>query len=73
MPQRGDKRNLVEVEKAKPAEINCADDPESFFELEPGCAHDRISTGACSSLQSALFGQSDETTNLLPSLSLNIA
>jgi len=46
MPQRGDERNVVEGEKAKPAEINCADDPESSFELKPGCAHDHICIGA---------------------------
>jgi hypothetical protein len=42
MPQSGDERHIVEVEKAKPAEINCANDPESFLELEFTGGHERI-------------------------------
>ena len=53
MPQRDDERNLVEGGKAKPSEINRADDPEPLFELEPGRAHDRICSEASPPLQSA--------------------
>src|SRR5215471_20358011 len=47
MPQRGDERNMVKGGKAKPGKINCADDPEPSFELEPGRAHHHICSGGC--------------------------
>jgi len=53
MPQRDNERNVVEGGKAKPRKIDRANDPEPFFELEPGRAHDRICSGCCSPLQSA--------------------
>jgi hypothetical protein len=53
MPQRDNKRNVVEGGKAKPREIDRANDPEPFFELEPGRAHGCICSGCCSPLQSA--------------------
>src|SRR2546430_9104306 len=66
----------------KSYQINRTDDPEPLFELELTRAHGRICSGGCRQLQSCSqrFGgeqvapfQSDETTNRLPSLSLNIA
>ena len=53
MPQRENERNVVEGGKAKPREIDRANDPEPFFELEPGRAHYRICSGCCFLLQSA--------------------
>lgn len=53
MPQRDDEGNVIEGGKAKPSEIDRANDPEPFFELEPSRAHDRICSGCCSPLQSA--------------------
>ena len=53
MPERGNARDLVEGGKAKPHDIDGGDDPEPFFELEPGRAHDGICSGSCPALQSA--------------------
>ena len=52
MPQRDNERDAVEGGKAKPHKIGRADDPEPFFELEPGRSHHRICSGASSPLQS---------------------
>ena len=53
MPQRDNERLIVEGGKAKPREIDRTNDPEPFFELEPGRSHSRICSGASPPLQSA--------------------
>jgi len=82
MAKCDDERSVIKNGKQKSYQINRADDPEPFFELEPTRAHACICNGGCGQLQSCdqRFGgeqvapfQSDETTNRLPSLSLNIA
>jgi hypothetical protein len=44
---------VVKGGKAKPSEINRANDPKPFLELELGRAHPAMCSGASSSLQSA--------------------
>ena len=73
MPQRDNERNVVEDGNAKPNEINRANDPKPFFELELGRAHSAFVAEPPLRCNPPLLRQSDETTNRLPSLSLNIA
>jgi hypothetical protein len=63
---------VVEIRKAKPREIYRANYPEPFFELERGRAHPASVAEPPRRCNPRLV-QSDETTNRLPSLSLNIA
>ena len=47
MAYRDDERRVIKYGQAKSCEVNRADDPEPFFELEPGRAHVRICSGRC--------------------------
>ena len=74
MPQRDNERNLVEGGKAKSSEINRANDPEPFFELELGRAHSAFVAEPPLGCNPPLFCQSDRNERTdCPSLSLNIA
>ena len=95
MPKRADKTCVIKNGQEKSCEVDRADDPEPFFELEPGRAHGaflaavaigckphgrRFATARGPSPEDrseggsdASYFQSDERTNLFPSLSLNIA
>jgi len=53
MPQADNERNVVKGGKAKPSEINRANDPKPFFEFELRRAHPAICSGASPALQSA--------------------
>jgi hypothetical protein len=64
---------VIEGGNAKPSEINRANDPKPFFELELGRAHSAFVAEPTLRCNPPLFRQSDERTNLFPSLSLNIA